>query len=140
MDLSSSVLEQLAVSYLLERLDRALADRRDALRRSRDTLASLLAEHLPEWSVPAPAGGLNLWCRLPGGYSPGLAAAAERVGLLLVPGGRFAVDGGLEAQQRLPFTLDASVYPEAVRRLAIADADARDSVLTGSDDRRPLIA
>ena len=73
-------------------------------------------------------------------------------GLLLVPAGRFAVDGGMQAQQRLPFTLDAAVYPEAVRRLAAADAEARDaaprhreprgrrSARPGADARRPLIA
>jgi DNA-binding transcriptional MocR family regulator len=140
MDLGSSVVEQLAVTYLLQRLDRALADRRDALRRSRDTLSALLARSLPDWTVPAPTGGLNLWCRLPGGYSAALAAAAARVRVLVVPGARFAVDGGLEAQQRLPFTLDASVYPDAVRRLAIADADAREAGRLRRDDRRPLIA
>lgn len=147
MDLGSSVLEQLAVTYLLDRLDRARADRCAALRSSRDTLVALLGEQLPGWSVPVPAGGLNLWCRLPGGYGPGLAAAGERLGLLLVPGGRFAVDGGLEAQQRLPFTLDAAVYADAVRRLAVADADARDAWRPGrgagrprGDPRRPLIA
>jgi DNA-binding transcriptional MocR family regulator len=140
MDLGSSVVEQLAVTYLLERLDRALTDRRDALRRSRDTLTDLLAQALPDWTVPVPSGGLNLWCRLPGGYSAALAAAAARVGLLVVPGGRFAVDGGLEAQQRLPFTLDASVYPDAVRRLVAADADAREAGHARRDDRRPLIA
>lgn len=140
MDLGSSVVDQLAVTYLFDRLDRALADRRDSLRRSRDTLAAELRFRLPDWSFVSPAGGLNLWCRLPGGYGPALAADAERVRLLLVPGGRFAAAGGLEAYQRLPFTLDAEVYPEAVRRLALADARARDTGRDPLDARRPLIA
>jgi DNA-binding transcriptional MocR family regulator len=142
MDLGSSVLEQLAVTYLFERLSPALAARQEGLRRSRDTLVALLAEHLPTWSVPVPSGGLNLWCRLPGGYSSALAEAGARAGLLLVPGGRFSVDGGLEAQQRLPFTLDAPVYVEAVRRLVSADAEAQRTgrVPRTRDDSRPLIA
>jgi len=140
MDLGSSVVDQLAVTYLFDHLAGAMADRRDALRRSRDTLVTQLGERLPAWSFTRPAGGLNLWCRLPGGYGPALAAAAEQQGLLLVPAGRFAADGGLEAYQRLPFTLEAEVYPEAVRRLVLADSRARGFRAAVVDARGPLIA
>ncbi|WP_156761688.1 PLP-dependent aminotransferase family protein [Microbacterium karelineae] len=61
---------------------------RQALRARRDLLADAVAEHAPQAYVEAvPAGGLNLWARLPDDLSAGdVAAACERRGLLVAPG------------------------------------------------------
>ena len=60
------------------------------LRARRDDLARLVSRHLPEGTLPrVPAGGLNLWLRLPGDASA--TEVAERcalAGLLVSPGGR----------------------------------------------------
>ncbi len=147
IDLGSSVVDQLAVTALLRDRDQSLAERRDGLRRGRDALAAGLAARLPDWRFVLPRGGLSLWCRLPAPVGSAIVAAAERRGLLLVSGGRFAPDGGLEDQLRLPFTAPAAIYAEAVRRLAEAFEEVRGDAESGRagartlrSDRRPLIA
>ncbi len=147
-DLGSSVVDQLAVTALLRGGDGALAERRDGLRRGRDALAAGLAARLPDWRFTLPRGGLSLWCRLPAPVGTAVVAAAERRDLLLVSGGRFSPDGGLEDQLRLPFTASPAIYPEAVRRLAEAYEEVRAGIRPGTQtggrtprsDRRPLIA
>ncbi|SHH49276.1 transcriptional regulator, GntR family [Jatrophihabitans endophyticus] len=61
---------------------------RHQLRERRDLLLSSLREHVPQADVEhVPAGGLNLWARLPGETDVGrLAGECERRGLLLGPG------------------------------------------------------
>ncbi len=140
LDLGSSVMDQLAVSYLFDDLDNALEDRRASLRRGRDTMARELRRQLPTWSFTMPAGGLSLWCRLPEPVGPAVVEAAERHGVLGVPGGRFSVDGGHESRLRLPFTGDPTSFREAVARLAAAYAEALAGVGPTARDRRPLIA
>lgn len=140
LDLGSSVMDQLAVSCLFDDLEPALADRRASLRHGRDTLVTHLRSQLPGWSFRVPSGGLSLWCRLPDPVGPGVVAAAEELGLLSVPGGRFGADGGLDTHLRLPFTGDPTTFPEAVRRLALAYEQARTGPAATTRDRRPLIA
>jgi aspartate/methionine/tyrosine aminotransferase len=66
-------------------------------------------------------------------------AAAEQEGVLLVPGGRFAVDGGMESHLRLPFTGAADRFDEAARIIAAAYAETPENGLR-SARRQPLIA
>lgn len=139
LDLGSSVVDQLAVTFLLDTLDEALRDRRDSLRRGRDTMVNAVRAHLPGWEFAIPSGGLSLWCRLPRRVASSVVAAAEQEGVLLVPGGRFAVDGGMESHLRLPFTGDADRFDAAARIIAAAYAQTPEQGL-GSVRRQPLIA
>jgi DNA-binding transcriptional MocR family regulator len=84
----------------------------------RAALLEALAEHLPQWRVTVPSGGVTLWAELDGPISSALARAAEEVGVRLAPGPRFGLDGTLERFLRLPFTLPADDLTEAVRRIA----------------------
>jgi DNA-binding transcriptional MocR family regulator len=61
---------------------------RDQLRVRRDLLVNTLREHAPEAHVDhVPAGGLNLWARLPDGTDTDqLAHDCERAGVFLAPG------------------------------------------------------
>lgn len=141
LDLGSSVMDQLAVSYLFDDLDAVLKERRRSLRRGRDAMARVLRRELPSWSFVLPAGGLSLWCRLPEPVGPAVVRAAERRGLLTVPGGRFSADGGHESRLRLPFTGNPATFDDAGQQLAAAYAEA----LSGdagqrAGRRRPLIA
>lgn len=122
IDLGSSVLDQLVLAELLTDPEPMLARRRARFAAGRDTLVREVAQALPGWRAPLPAGGLSLWCKLPGPISTRLAAAAINHGLHLVPGSRFAVQGGLERWLRLPFAQEPEVLTEAVRRLARAAA------------------
>ena len=67
-----------------------------------------------------PPGGLTLWCRLPEPVAVTVAAEAERLGVYVVPGVRFAVGGGMAHHVRLPYAGDPTTFPGAVERLRSA--------------------
>ncbi len=121
-DLGVPVLEQLAAVELLNDGGAALAARRPLLRARRDHLRARMAEALPDWVCPRPAGGLSLWARLPAPISSALTARAAAEGLRLAAGPRFGVDGAFERRLRLPYTLSEDQLDQAVERLARAAA------------------
>lgn len=121
--MSGPVLEQLAACHLLDEVERVLHARREALRAQRDALVAALAAQLPAWQVPVPAGGLVLWCALPGLSSSALVAAAAERGLLLAAGPRFGTGHALDDRLRLPFTQPVEVIERAVGLLAAAAAE-----------------
>ncbi|MEU6713384.1 PLP-dependent aminotransferase family protein [Nonomuraea sp. NPDC046802] len=120
VDIASPVLEQLVVARLFDRLEETRAERRRALRASRDALVSGLREHLPEWTFTVPRGGGVLWVRLNGEAATPLADAAAGHGVRLAPGPWFGLEGTLEGYLRLPFTLPPQTVTEAVTRIRTA--------------------
>lgn len=118
-DLGSAAFDQLVLAELFENGEPAAEAGRTALRRGRNHLMRELGEALPNFHVPRPAGGLNLWVTLPGRISSALTAAACREGLLLTPGPRFFAHAGAAGERnlRLPYTLSNEQLSEAVRRL-----------------------
>lgn len=118
-DLAGSILDQLVGIALLERLDDIAAMRREQLRGQRDALVAALGEHLPQWRVSVPNGGMSLWAELDAPLCTSLSLAAAQQGVQLVPGSRFGVDGTLERFLRIPFALPPEQLTEAVRRLAL---------------------
>jgi len=123
VDMSSPVLDQLVAAQLLDRADTIVPARRVQLAAQRDALLEALAEHLPEWRVRPPQGGVTLWAELDGPISSALARAAEEVGVRLAPGPRFGLDGTLERFLRLPYTLPAGDLVDAVKRIATVRYD-----------------
>jgi DNA-binding transcriptional MocR family regulator len=122
LDLGTPLLEQLVAADLI-RTGRGLLDhRREQLRTSRDAALAAMAEHLPEWKVRKPAGGLSLWCELPhgGAHSSDLVPYAAGRDVLIVPGPSFAPEGGLDRFLRIPFTAPAHVLEDAMARIAAA--------------------
>ncbi|BAS14519.1 2-aminoadipate transaminase [Arthrobacter sp. Hiyo8] len=77
MDLGGPVVEQLAAARLLRAFAEPLDARLAELRRNREALLGLLAEHLPGWHVERPRGGLTAWCRLPTPSSTALTVVAR---------------------------------------------------------------
>lgn len=123
VDMGTPVLEQLVVTAMLERERQTGAGERRSLMQARcEHLITLLADALPDWRAPMPAGGLALWAELPHPEASALAAMAQSLGLRIVPGPRFAVDGAFERFVRLPFTLPEADLKRAVEQLARADA------------------
>jgi DNA-binding transcriptional MocR family regulator len=120
LDLGVPVVEQLVATDLLRHGAAHLDHRRAQLRSGRDAALAALAEHLPEWQVRPPGGGLSLWCELPAARSTDLVARAADLGVLLAPGPSFAPEGGLDRFLRLPYTLPGHVLTEAVERIAHA--------------------
>ncbi len=123
-DMATPVLEQLAVTVLLER-DETGDVRREELRSRCDNLIASLTKALPDWCVTTPEGGLSLWAELPWAGASAIAATAQSFGLRLGAGPRFGIDGAFERYLRLPFTLSEPDMAAAVERLARADAQLR---------------
>ena len=139
LDLGAPLLEQLALTALLERHHEVTAARREQVRTSRAALVAALADRLPDWRFTPPQGGLALWCELPAPLSSALTAAAERQHVLLASGASFAPEGGLERYLRLPYTRSPEDLTEAVARLAVAWQDAQRHRTTPGR-RDPLVA
>jgi DNA-binding transcriptional MocR family regulator len=119
-DLGSPLVSQLIALHLLEQRETVQAERRAELRPRRDHLASLLAEHLPDWRFQLPRGGLSLWCHLPRGNAEEFAEHAARHGVVVVPGPALSVDEGNRRALRIVFTLPERELEEGVRRLVQA--------------------
>ncbi len=120
IDMATPVAEQLVVASLLDGSALLDAGRLATVRDARDRLVTLLADRLPDWRVPVPAGGLSLWAEMPQAQASALAAMAQAHGLRIAPGPRFGVDGAFERFVRLPFTLQPAQIAPAVDRLAAA--------------------
>ena len=120
LDLGGPVMEQLAAAHLVRALDEPLPALLETLRGNRAALLSLLGEHLPEWETTPPAGGLSLWCRLPGPISTALTVIAPEYGIRLAAGPRFGIGGAFERYLRLPFTLPPAKLQTAVLALRAA--------------------
>jgi DNA-binding transcriptional MocR family regulator len=118
IDMAGPVLDQLVAVDLVSRLDEITAARVAELAPQRDALIAALARELPQWRVAVPQGGLSLWAELDAPLSTPLTRLATQVGVVLVPGSRFGIDGTLERFLRLPFSLPAPRLDEAVRRVA----------------------
>ncbi len=123
MDLGGPIVEQLAAARLLRAFTEPLDARLAELRRNREALLGLLAEHLPNWHVERPCGGLTAWCRLPTPSSTALTVVAPDFGVRLAAGPRFGVGGAFEHFMRVPYTLAPAQLETAV--LALRDAQAR---------------
>lgn len=113
-DLGSNAFGQAVMAALLDGShDDIVKWRRDWLRTRHAALTGSLASHLPEWSWPAPDGGLTLWVRLPDGIDGGIfAQAALRRGVAVVPG-------------RL---LSAAASPSADRHIRLAYTQAPETL------------
>ena len=120
LDLGAPVMEQLVLVRLLEDAGSILEDHRSRLREQRDALAAAISARLPEWRFRLPAGGLALWCELPGPLGTALAAEGERRGVIVAPGPVFAAEGGLDRFVRIPWTRPVDELEDAVDRLAQA--------------------
>lgn len=122
-DLGTPLLEQLIVTNLLRDYDAILESRRAYLRAGRTFLLGQLAQKLPEWNVPTPAGGLTAWVNLGTPVSSQLALAARNEGLIIAAGPRFGVDGAFERFLRIPFSYSPDETTRGVDALARAWAN-----------------
>lgn len=125
LDLGSPVLEQLAVTALLEGEQEPLEQRRATLRSRRAALLALVADQLPGWQAPSPPGGVSLWAEMPNPVSTRLAAIADAEGVRITAGPRFGIGGAFERFVRLPYTLPETQLAEGIERLARAYARLR---------------
>ncbi|THG29559.1 PLP-dependent aminotransferase family protein [Naasia lichenicola] len=120
VDLGTPVIEQLIAAEMLGDMPAVLAERSRRLRSSRDALAGLIAERLPDWHVPRVEGGLSFWVGLGKPVSSQLSMAARRHGVAIPAGPRFGLDGAFERFIRVPFTADTDTLERAVDGLVAA--------------------
>src|SRR6478609_363976 len=83
-------------------------------------LGTAILEHVPDWRLTVPSGGLNLWCELPEARGDERARVAESAGVRLARGGQFGVEGGFTRWVRVPFCVAPDEADEVGRRLAAA--------------------
>ncbi|MBE7700068.1 PLP-dependent aminotransferase family protein [Oerskovia sp. Sa1BUA8] len=101
---------------------------RPRLRARRDLLAEALREHVPEATLDrVPAGGLNLWLRLPDGTDLDLLVReCEARGVLVAPGGEWFPAEAPGPCVRLSYAgPDPDRFPEAARVIGEALRAAR---------------
>ena len=122
-DFGSSLPGQHIALKLLQDLPRLRAQRRAEVQPARDLLASLLRQHLPEWTFTLPGGGQYLWVELPTAQASAFTHHAARYGVRLFPGASMGVGDLPDRFLRLPFTLAPADLPEAVARLKAAWQD-----------------
>jgi DNA-binding transcriptional MocR family regulator len=119
-DMAGSVIDQLVGAVVFDELDAVAASRRAQLPTQRDALLAAVARELPQWRVPSASGGLSVWAELEAPMATALCQAVAQLGVALVPGSRFGLDGTLERFVRLPFSEPAERLEEAVGRIARA--------------------
>lgn len=102
---------------------RHLAGLRQQLKARRDLLLAAIGEHVPAAGIDlVPAGGLNLWLRLPDGTDGHrLARDCEAAGLLIAPGTEWFPAEPAGSFVRLNYAgPNPAAYPEAARILGTA--------------------
>lgn len=120
LDLGGAVFEQLAACYALDHLGDFLPARVAALRAARAMARRTLAREIPDATVVRGVGGLCLWVTLPRPVATATAVAAAGLGVRLAPGAVFGIDGGLERNIRIPYTLPPAVLEDAIGRVGQA--------------------
>lgn len=122
-DLHSNQLSQRVIyQYLIDNdIDRHIMRIRDAYKKRRDLMVSMITEHFPEEiRCTEPDGGMFLWITLPERISSlDLFNLAIQENVAFVPGNAFYVDGGGNNTLRLNFSnSDETKIEEGIERLA----------------------
>ena len=122
-DLHSNYLSQRIVhQYLVDNdIDKHILKIRDAYKKRRDLMVSMIVEYFPEEiKYTKPEGGMFLWITLPKRISSlDLVDLAIKENVAFVPGNAFYVDGGGNNTLRLNFSnSDEEKIEEGIKRLA----------------------
>ena len=114
-----------AASVPAQRLAMGILDEAPALRRdvslthaaAATRLFGLLEEHLHDWHIAPPLGGLTLWAGLPSGSATEFARRAALGGVAVAGGSEFAASASTDDHLRIPFTAPDEVLSEGIERL-----------------------
>jgi DNA-binding transcriptional MocR family regulator len=119
-DLGTSAVSQILAERLLSGPTDVWRLRSSELFHHYQVLAAALADLLPAWSFPAPAGGLSLWVSLAGTDAEPFSRMALRHGVAVATAAPLSVSNGHADRIRLSFAAPPPVLIEAVDRLAAA--------------------
>jgi len=119
-DLGSPPYQQALLAALIRSSHEEIVAQRAGWARQRyAAMSAALATFLPDWTWAAPAGGLTIWARRPGGADTGgFAQAALRYGVAVVPGRLLSVSAQPSPWLRVAFTLPPDDLVTAVKALA----------------------
>jgi DNA-binding transcriptional MocR family regulator len=119
-DLGSSAPTQIiAAELLLHHHDATRTWRNEQLRHSLDALESALRSFMPAAEWERPAGGPNVWIRLPGTDALAFSHRALKDGVAVIAGPMLSARPGRATDRiRIPFYAEPAMLTEAVRRLA----------------------
>jgi DNA-binding transcriptional MocR family regulator len=106
--------------HLMDRFDEAAGARRELVRAAADAADAAMAELLPDWEYTPPQGGATLWVRMPWGDARAYAQAAQRAGVLVLPGSAMSAAGGHEDRLRISLLGEPGELREGIRRMAVA--------------------
>jgi DNA-binding transcriptional MocR family regulator len=126
-DLGAPVLDQLLCLRLLEDWEALTAVRRTQAAEAMGMLTGALREHLPEWEITEPRGGLSAWARLPYASGDEVVAAALRHGVVVAPGSAHAAGNAGDDAVVVRTGAPRRDLVEGVRRLAVAWRDVQAS-------------
>ncbi|MCC6832252.1 MAG: PLP-dependent aminotransferase family protein [Thermoleophilia bacterium] len=119
-DLGGSVPSQVMALHLMDRFDAAAEARRGIVRAAADAADAAMAELLPDWEYTPPPGGATLWVRMPWGDARAYAQAAQRAGVLVLPGSAMSATGGHQDRLRISLLGEPGELREGIRRMAAA--------------------
>jgi DNA-binding transcriptional MocR family regulator len=127
-DLGLSAFGQAAAVHIFPRLDEIIAARTSALATRAEVMLDLLQQHLPQWKVVLPDGGLTIWTQLPLPIAEEVSQRATRFGVAVSPGSTHCAGTEKTDRIRLSFAQEPEVLAEGVKRLARAWEASTDAV------------
>jgi DNA-binding transcriptional MocR family regulator len=120
VDLGTPLLSQLLAARLLDQVMDVRRDGLTQLRRQLDHSLVTVRRQLPDLELHEPAGGLNLWLKLPRGTSTAFVEVAARHGVAVVPGAALSHRGDSDNCLRVVYARAEVVFDEGILRLAAA--------------------
>jgi DNA-binding transcriptional MocR family regulator len=140
-DLGTSAVSQILAERLLSGPTDIWRLRASELAARYRVLAAALAERLPAWTFPTPAGGLSLWVSLAGTDAEPFSRLALRHGVAVATAAPLSVSDRHRDRIRISFAAPPAVLLEAVTRLAAAwDARAASSGAAPSAPERARVS
>jgi DNA-binding transcriptional MocR family regulator len=120
VDMGGSPITQEIAAELFESIGEVRASRAFAMGESLRLFLTESGQHLPQWRVHPPRGGLSLWFHIPYGSAREFAQIALLHGVSIVPGSAVTIDGSDDEHVRAQFLQDPSDIRIGVRRLGQA--------------------
>jgi DNA-binding transcriptional MocR family regulator len=125
VDQSTSVPAQLLALDLLDDARRLRRDVSETHAAAATRMLAEMAEHLPDWRVVPPRGGLTAWAELPIGSASAFARVAAMRGVAVAGSAEFTASVAYDDHIRMPYTAPEAVLSEGLRRLGDAWAEYR---------------
>ncbi len=119
-DLGSSLVSQVIASNMVPFFDDAIQEEQMHLKSSFLLCERLFKEHLPDWTLTRPDGGITLWVKMPCMSSSELEPYALRAGVSIFHGSLLSPTERWQNYIRIPLSMEADILEEGIKRLKSA--------------------